>query len=131
MKVPEDAAKLLRGVRLLLKIARTEPLASHLDHSFTRGDLDHEGNLKTDEQLLELIEDRVETVYHPTSTCRMAPAEESGVVDSKLRVYGIRNLRICDASVFPYIVSGHTVRFQLSSIAGLISTTGWRLLCYR
>ncbi|KAJ7285268.1 hypothetical protein C8J57DRAFT_1671770 [Mycena rebaudengoi] len=68
--------------------------------------LDHAA--KTDEEVWELVKERVETVYHPTSTCRMAPAEENGVVDSKLRVYGIKGLRVCDASIFPWIVSGHT-----------------------
>lgn len=44
----------------------------------------------------------------------MAPLEDNGVVDSKLRVYGIRGLRVCDASIFPKIVAGHTVRlYQL------------------
>lgn len=110
LKAPEDAAKLLRGVRLLLKIAQTEPLAGFLDPNFTRGDLDHRTHLMSDAELMKLIQERVETVYHPTSTCRMAPADEDGVVDSELRVYGIKNLRVCDASVFPWIVSGHTVR---------------------
>jgi choline dehydrogenase len=34
-------------------------------------------------------------------------------VDSKLKVYGVDGLRVCDASIFPSIVSGHTVRFFL------------------
>ncbi|KAG6862501.1 hypothetical protein C0995_000049 [Termitomyces sp. Mi166 len=108
LKAPEDAAKLIRGVRLLLKIAQTEPLASHLDHDFRRPDLDHETHLKSDEEMLELVKERVETVYHPACTCRMAPQEMNGVVDSQLRVYGIQGLRVCDASVYPWIVSGHT-----------------------
>lgn len=39
----------------------------------------------------------------------MAPSAEKGVVDSQLRVYGINGLRVCDASIFPTIISGHTV----------------------
>ncbi|KAF5382020.1 hypothetical protein D9615_004437 [Tricholomella constricta] len=108
LKAPEDATKLLRGVRLLLKIAQTEPLAAYLDQDFKREDLDHGMHLKSDEELLEIIRERVETVYHPASTCRMAPPEQNGVVDSQLRVYGIKGLRVCDASVYPWIVSGHT-----------------------
>ncbi|KAG6910847.1 hypothetical protein DXG01_007162 [Tephrocybe rancida] len=93
LKAPEDAAKLMRGVRLLLKIAQTEPLAGYLDQDFRRPDLDHGTHLKSDEELLELVKERVETVYHPTSTCRMAPQEMNGVVDSQLKVYGIQGLR--------------------------------------
>ncbi|KAG6814644.1 hypothetical protein H0H93_012789 [Arthromyces matolae] len=108
LQAPEDAAKLIRGVRLLLKIAQTEPFASYLDHNFLRSDLDHGLHLKSDEELLELVKERVETVYHPASTCRMAPQDMNGVVDSQLRVYGIDGLRVCDASIYPWIVSGHT-----------------------
>lgn len=66
---------------------------------------------KTDAELEAIVRDRVETLYHPTSTCRMAPLADGGVVDSKLRIYGVKGLRVCDASIFPQIVSGHTVRF--------------------
>ena len=108
---PEDTAKLLRGVRLLLKIAQTQPLSAVLDGDSKRKDLDHQLHLKSDEEIIELIKERVATVYHPASSCRMAPSSEQGVVDSKLRVYGIRGLRVCDASIFPWVVSGHTVSY--------------------
>lgn len=104
----EDMWKLVRGVRALLDIAHAEPLAGYLDHTSTREDLDHQLHLKSDAEIVELVKDRVETVYHPTSTCRMAPREEGGVVDNKLKVYGINGLRVCDASTFPKIISGHT-----------------------
>lgn len=39
----------------------------------------------------------------------MAPLEDGGVVDSQLRVHGVQCLRVCDASVYTKIVSGHTV----------------------
>jgi choline dehydrogenase-like flavoprotein len=47
--------------------------------------------------------DTVNTTYHYCGTAAMLPREEGGVVDEDLRVYGMRNLRICDASVFPLI----------------------------
>lgn len=43
-------------------------------------------------------------------TCKIAPKEKDGVVDTKLRLYGLSNVRVCDASVFPEAVSGHPVR---------------------
>jgi len=92
-------------------------MTSYLDGNFKRQDLDHELHLKSDEELIELIKERVETVYHPASTCRMAPANERGVVDSQLRVYGIHGLRVCDASIMPWIVSGHTVSNRISVVA--------------
>lgn len=97
-------------MRLILKISKQEPLPSRLDLDDPSPLLDNSMDKKTDEELEDIARERVETLYHPTSTCRMAPLEDGGVVDSKLRVYGIKGLRVCDASIFPEIVSGHTVR---------------------
>ncbi|KAK7691578.1 hypothetical protein QCA50_004977 [Cerrena zonata] len=47
------------------------------------------------------------TTSHYTSTCRMAPEAEGGVVDDELCVHGIRGLRVADASIFPNILGTH------------------------
>ncbi|MEM7507739.1 MAG: GMC family oxidoreductase N-terminal domain-containing protein [Pseudomonadota bacterium] len=62
---------------------------------------------ETDEQLLEVARNISQTIYHPTSTCRMGQDEEA-VVDDRLRVRGIAGLRVADASIMPAIVSGNT-----------------------
>ncbi|KAF9065075.1 hypothetical protein BDP27DRAFT_1298469 [Rhodocollybia butyracea] len=108
LQTPEDLEKLVRGVQLCLRIANAKAFVPYLDHSFSRPDLDHGLINKTHGELEELVRKRVQTVYHPTSTCRMAPKEEGGVVDGHLRVYGVKALRVCDTSFFPWIVSGHT-----------------------
>ncbi|KAF7316607.1 hypothetical protein HMN09_00393200 [Mycena chlorophos] len=105
---PDDLEKLFRGFRLILKIAHTKALEAYIDHKNTDPTLDHATHTKSDEEIRQIVKERVETVYHPTSTCRMAPVEQGGVVDARLRVYGVEGLRVCDASVFPWIVSGHT-----------------------
>lgn len=92
-----------------MKIARTSPLADILDNTETNPVLDQQLHKLSDEQLAQVVRDRVETVYHPCSTARMAPLNEGGVVDPYLRVHGIPNLRVVDASIFPTIVGGHTV----------------------
>ena len=46
-------------------------------------------------------------MFHPTSTCRMGP-DATAVVDERLRVRGIGNLRVVDASIMPTVVSGNT-----------------------
>jgi choline dehydrogenase len=61
------------------------------------------GTEPTDELLEDLALHYSSTVYHLTSTCRMG-----SVVDARLRVRGVANLRVADASVMPNVVSGNT-----------------------
>ncbi|SPJ30002.1 GMC family oxidoreductase [Falsiruegeria mediterranea] len=65
------------------------------------------GPVETDEQHLEAARNIAQTIYHPTSTCRMGH-DDQAVVDDRLRVHGIGGLRIADASIMPAIVSGNT-----------------------
>ena len=44
---------------------------------------------------------------HPLGTAAMMPKELGGVVDAELKVYGTENVRVVDASVMPFQVSGH------------------------
>jgi choline dehydrogenase len=61
----------------------------------------------SDADLLEFARSAATTVFHPTSTCRMGN-DTTAVVDERLRVRGIGNLRVVDASIMPTVVSGNT-----------------------
>ncbi|KAF9062948.1 aryl-alcohol-oxidase from pleurotus Eryingii [Rhodocollybia butyracea] len=68
------------------------------------------GEAGTDEELEGAARDNVVTIWHPTSTCRMSPAEAAyGVVDSYLLVKGASGIRIVDASIFPFVPGAHPV----------------------
>ena len=62
---------------------------------------------QSDAEILEGEKNIAETIYHPTSTCKMG-GDNSAVVDAQLRVHGIQGLRIADASIMPNITSGNT-----------------------
>ena len=109
LSTEHDVALLVRTARLLARIANTQPLASMLDPvGKDNAVLDHTFHELDDVAVAEAVRRKAETLYHPACTARMAPREEGGVVDPFLRVHGVPNLRVVDASVFPTIVSGHT-----------------------
>ena len=62
--------------------------------------------VQSDEQLNDFIRDNVESAYHPCGTCKMG-IDEMAVVDENLKVKGIHNLRVVDASVMPEIPSAN------------------------
>ncbi|KAG9028651.1 hypothetical protein FS837_003826 [Tulasnella sp. UAMH 9824] len=103
-----DLDILIRSVKLAYQLANTEPLKSIIDQTVKHPLLDHALGSKSNAEIEDVIRSRVETGYHPSCTARMAPLEDGGVVDARLRVYGVQGLRVVDASVQPEIVSGHT-----------------------
>jgi choline dehydrogenase len=64
---------------------------------------------ETDAELAQLAGDIGTTIFHPVGTAKMGPAADPmAVVDARLRVHGIKGLRVVDASVMPTITSGNT-----------------------
>ena len=64
-------------------------------------------NVTTDAQILQYIQKAFNTMYHAAASNKMGkPDDEYAVVDSKGRVYGTKNLRVADASAFPFLPPG-------------------------
>jgi choline dehydrogenase-like flavoprotein len=59
------------------------------------------------EEAKKMLPVNAATNYHPCGTCSMMREDLGGVVDGNLRVYGMRNVRVCDASVLPVIPRGN------------------------
>ena len=64
-------------------------------------------NVKTDKELLAWAQSNGGTVFHAVGTCRMGSDNQS-VVNEKLQVRGVENLRVIDASVMPQVTSANT-----------------------
>ncbi|KAJ3514907.1 hypothetical protein NLJ89_g2088 [Agrocybe chaxingu] len=61
-----------------------------------------------DEAIDEYHRQNIETTWHSIGTCPMKPREKGGVVDSRLNVYGVKNLKVADCSITPSNVSANT-----------------------
>ena len=64
-------------------------------------------DINDDEELVKAGSDYTQTIFHPVGTCKMGQ-DDMAVVDEKLKVKGIKNLRVIDASIMPNITSGNT-----------------------
>ena len=62
---------------------------------------------QSEDELKKVAGDIGTTIFHPVGTCKMGQ-DEMSVVDEKLRVKGVNNLRVIDASIMPNITSGNT-----------------------
>ena len=92
-----DRRVMVEGLKLVRTICNTPPMREYVAGEYYPGD-----KVRSDEDWLAFCRETGETVFHPTSTCRMG-----SVVDEKLRVKGMANLRVVDASVMPAVPSGN------------------------
>ena len=63
--------------------------------------------MQTDEEILDFIAREGESAYHLSGTCKMG-TDGMSVVDADLRVHGVKNLWVVDASIMPRIIGGNT-----------------------
>lgn len=65
-------------------------------------------SVQSDDQILEFIRNNMMTIWHAACTCKMGTSkDEMAVIDSRARVFGVQNLRVVDASSFPFLPPGH------------------------
>jgi len=102
---PLDVEVYARHMRYIPTIAATAPLKDLLKVGGKR--LPAKQDLSTVEAAKDHVSRHVISNNHAASTCPMMPKELGGVVDTKLRVYGVKGLRVVDASVMPMIPKGN------------------------
>lgn len=102
---PMDVEILARHLRFIPTIAETQPLASLVKEGGRR--LPENMDISSIDAAKEHCKRNLITNNHPCGTCAMLPYEKGGVVDERLRVFGVQGLRVVDASVFPMIPRGN------------------------
>ncbi|RMJ10396.1 hypothetical protein CDV36_009977 [Fusarium kuroshium] len=100
-----DLEVMKEAARFLDRIVHTEPLAGIIRAPASPS----LATLRDEERLEEWISDNTITDWHPVGTCAMGGRAgiRGGVVDDRLRVYGVKGLRVVDASVMPLQISAH------------------------
>jgi choline dehydrogenase-like flavoprotein len=97
-----DRVKLVAGMRIARQIIEGPSLDPYRAYELSPGP-----DVQTDDELLAYARAHGDTSYHPVGTCRMG-SDPQAVVDQRLRVHGVQDLRVIDASVMPAMVSGNT-----------------------
>ncbi len=96
-----DLKETIKCVRVARKILGQDSMKPYAGKEIGPGE-----SATDDEQITEYIRSKAETAYHPSCTLKMG-VDKMAVVDEKLKVHGLENLRVADASVMPEITSGN------------------------
>ncbi|MGL1958309.1 MAG: choline dehydrogenase [Colwellia sp.] len=98
----DDRTDMIQAVKIARSILSQSPLNDNNGTEIFPG-------IKTqsDEEIVEFLKNKANTIYHPVGTCKMGN-DDMAVVDNKLKVHGIQNLRVIDASIMPTLISGNT-----------------------
>ncbi|OMP87780.1 Glucose oxidase [Diplodia seriata] len=99
-----DMTEQVGTARYVRQLFDTAPLKGLLANETAPG-----AAVQTDDELSAWVLDTYRSNFHPVGTTAMLPEELGGVVDSSLKVYGTRNVRVVDAGVLPFQVCGHLV----------------------
>jgi len=103
LSTDEDRKVAALGLKIVRKIMlETETFKKYEPEEYRPG-----AHITNDEELVKAASDYAQTIFHPVGTCKMG-SDDMAVVDDSLKVIGIENLRVIDASIMPNITSGNT-----------------------
>jgi len=101
---PDDLRLTLASLRLARQLLATKPIGPKLAEELLPG-----ASIASEEALVEYCGRTVKTNYHPSGSARMGPDDDPmAVLDHRMRVRGIANLRVIDCSAIPFIPSANT-----------------------
>ena len=97
-----DRETVVAGMKIARAIFQTPTMKRYVSSEFWPGD-----DVQTDEGWLDHVRRNGSTTFHQVATCMMGD-HPTAVVDTELRVHGLKGLRVVDASIMPTVISGNT-----------------------
>ncbi|MGL4556568.1 MAG: GMC family oxidoreductase, partial [Afipia sp.] len=105
LSTPEDRQVAADAIRVTRKLMKQHALAAYHPSEYLPGPSVGDD----DASLAKAAGDIGTTIFHPVGTAKMgASSDPLAVVDERLRLHGLKGLRVVDASVMPTITSGNT-----------------------
>lgn len=98
----DDQKDMIQAVKVARSIISQPPLSKNNGREIFPGN-----STQSDDEILEFLKNKANTIYHPVGTCKMGN-DSLAVVDSHLKVHGLSKLRVIDASIMPTLISGNT-----------------------
>ncbi len=103
LSTEEDRKVAADGIKLIRKIVmETKEFKKYEPEEYRPG-----AHIQEGEEIVKACSHYAQTIFHPVGTCKMGDDNEA-VVSDQLKVHGIQNLRVIDASIMPNITSGNT-----------------------
>jgi choline dehydrogenase-like flavoprotein len=124
---PLDVAILNKAVLFMQDLVTKDPLASLLKD---RGRAFRPGYKHlAEDTVAAFCRASLQTEYHGIRTCAMMPRADGGVVDTRLKVYGVKNLRVVNAAVFPLMIRNNlqTSVYAVAEKAADIIKEDWNM----
>ncbi|RGP80023.1 hypothetical protein FLONG3_1794 [Fusarium longipes] len=104
LKNPLDVALLVEGVRFARKLSGAPSIKTLSPLEILPG-----ADVTSDSDIENFVRSSASTLFHPAGSCKIGSRSEGGCVDEKLRVYGVKGLRVVDASIMPLLPATHTM----------------------
>jgi choline dehydrogenase len=108
LNTTDDIAVALYAFKNLRKVVANFASTTNFTIGAYNGEVRPGPTVQSDEDIVHYIRETSIQIWHASGTCSMLPQAQGGVVDSKLRVYGVQGLRVVDASVIPVVPDAHT-----------------------
>jgi choline dehydrogenase len=102
LSTQKDLDEAVQGSQLVRRIMSCEALKAITVEETKPGT-----QVRSDADMLQYYREEAGSIYHLCGSCAMGPDPATAVVSNRLKVHGIDNLRVVDASIFPNVTSGN------------------------